>query len=146
MKEEEKKKRWRPSLAAYRELEETIHQQCEELRGWSQQYHALMKRHSAVMADLEKKRVVARSDYDELQKRLELNEKKVSLIEEADIVSADLIKELREKNESLEQSKKQQLAEIKRLSNALDDKRNECEYLKSRGLWARIMNYLPVKE
>jgi len=40
---EEKKKRWRPSLTAYRELEETIHRQCVELDAWREKYHELLK-------------------------------------------------------------------------------------------------------
>ena len=140
-------------MTAYRELEETVHQQCEELRGWSEQYHTLMKKHLRLREDLEKKRVVARSDYEDLQKSVELAEKKVSMIEEADrLVSAELA-DLRAKNEQLEKSnrmvedgQKQRMAEINRLSNALNDARCEIDYLKNRGLWARIMNHLPVKE
>ena len=40
---EEKKKRWRPSLTAYRELEETIHRQCVELDAWREKYRELAK-------------------------------------------------------------------------------------------------------
>jgi len=38
---EEKKKRWRPSLTAYREQEETIHRQCVELDAWREKYRKL---------------------------------------------------------------------------------------------------------
>ena len=38
---EEKKKRWRPSLTAYREQEETIHRQCVELDAWRDKYRKL---------------------------------------------------------------------------------------------------------
>ena len=38
---EEKKKRWRPSLTAYREQEETIHRQCVELDEWREKYREL---------------------------------------------------------------------------------------------------------
>ena len=40
--EEKKKKRWRPSLAAYRELEEVIHRQVMELDGWREKYRKLL--------------------------------------------------------------------------------------------------------
>lgn len=40
---EEKKKRWRPSLTAYREQEETIHRQCVELDAWREKYRELAK-------------------------------------------------------------------------------------------------------
>lgn len=40
---EEKKKRWRPSLTAYREMEETVHRQCVELDAWRDKYRELEK-------------------------------------------------------------------------------------------------------
>ena len=45
---EEKKKRWRPSLTAYRELEETIHRQCVELDAWRDKYRKLAESHDHV--------------------------------------------------------------------------------------------------
>lgn len=37
----EEKKRWRPSLGEYRELEEVIHRQCVELDAWRDKYREL---------------------------------------------------------------------------------------------------------
>lgn len=41
---EEKKKRWRPSLTAYREMEEVVHRQCQELDAWRDKYRQLESR------------------------------------------------------------------------------------------------------
>lgn len=40
----EEKKRWRPSLGEYRELEEVIHRQCDELNAWRDKYRELDKK------------------------------------------------------------------------------------------------------
>ena len=37
----EENKRWRPSLTAYKEAEETVHRQCVELDAWREKYRTL---------------------------------------------------------------------------------------------------------
>ena len=37
----EEKKRWRPSLTAYKEAEDTVHRQCVELDAWREKYRTL---------------------------------------------------------------------------------------------------------
>lgn len=41
MKEKENKRR--PTVTQVKEMEETIHRQCEELRAWRSKYHLLIK-------------------------------------------------------------------------------------------------------
>ena len=57
----EKKKRWRPSLTAYRELEETVHRQCVELDAWRDKYRSL--------ADGKAVGGVSQAAYEELQRK-----------------------------------------------------------------------------
>lgn len=62
---EEKKKRWRPSLKAYRELEETIHRQCVELDAWREKYHKLLES-KGIPDDL-----VSKAEYEKIEEVLQ---------------------------------------------------------------------------
>ena len=148
MKEEEKKKRWRPSLTAYRELEDTDHQQCIEIRGWRETYHDLRKDHDRLQREFKDGKVVAESDFSKVVDEYNLLQKKMSLIDDADRLVKKELDGLKARNSQLERSnrmadecQKRQTAEVERLKKALDDANAECDYLRNRGLWARIMNY-----
>lgn len=146
--EEEKKKRWRPSLTAYREQEDVISRQCRELNEWRDKYRALDKQAKMLSSQMAAGEMVAKSEYDDVADRLCIAEDKLSLLDEADRVVSSELADLRAKNELLEKSnsmmedgQKQQVAEISRLSEALKEANSECDYLRNRGFWARVFNY-----
>lgn len=72
---EEKKKRWRPSLTAYREQEETIHRQCVELDAWREKYHKLLES-KGIPDDL-----VSKEEYGEIMEILKKEEELRKLTE-----------------------------------------------------------------
>lgn len=119
--EEGKKKRWRPSLAEYRELERRIDEQIEGT--------------SRIVADCDGWRAKYRDLIDEISKG---NDKKVL---------RDHIEALECENKTLRHSNKLMEAELEniRLSDneytrENRELRDEVFYLRNRGLWARILN------
>ena len=119
---EEKKKRWRPSLTAYRELERRLEEQIEgtslivqECDGWRRKYRELA----------DSNRVLARCAGD----------------------PARIVGELREKNETLEKSNAFLDGEISRLRERcrwLEEEKERLSHdlsaLRERGFWARLLN------
>lgn len=118
---EEKKKRWRPSLTAYRELEKKLESQIEgtsrivqDCDGWREKYRELIKEISNG------------------------NDKKVL---------RDHIKALECENRTLRHSNELMETELKRNSQvlewntrAMNELRGVLHNLKSRGFWARVFN------
>lgn len=119
--EEGKKKRWRPSLAQYRELERRIDEQIDGT--------------SLIVADCHGWRAKYRNLIDEISKG---NDKKVL---------RDHIEALECENETLRHSNKLMETELKRVNGLLDWSKKvsnelleELIFLKNRGFWARLFN------
>ena len=119
--EEGKKKRWRPSLAQYRELERRIDEQIEGT--------------SLVVADCHGWRAKYRNLIDEISKG---NDKKVL---------RDHIEALECENKTLKRSNEMMEGEIKKMFKEIGELQNKCvtiEYnyklYKNRGFWARLFN------
>jgi hypothetical protein len=113
MEKEEKQKRWRPSLRLYREQQEVIERQCEELRAWRAKYHELMK----VKTDGNAK--VLRSHIESLEQENIILRRSNGLMEE----------ELKRLRQAFEEERKNS----NKLSRAI-------AMLKTRGFWARLFN------
>ena len=148
---EEKKKRWRPSLTAYREMEETVHRQCVELDAWREKYRALDREMKALRKDFDSDDTVPKSDYKTLMKNYKTLEKKSLdyLVKYNDLQSSyDFMKS---EVSTLEQSNKSMESELRRKSdreskelNRWKEKAIEAETevmrLLGRGFWARLFN------
>lgn len=159
MEQTEKKKRWRPSLGAYRALES----ECSELREKVASLRKEIDRKNADVKTLTKRVEAAHKGelVDRLQK--EIDELKKDLQEQMDgferlLENCDLWKE---KNHELERmhfddsTKIEQLTksedflsgEVDRLRAELEnehsenvDLQREVEYLRNRGFWGRLFN------
>lgn len=124
---EETKKRWRPTLTAYREQEEVIHRQCVELDAWREKYRELVKcKEAGAYQELNGKYREQLTFSEHLGKRLD---------------------ELKSENASLSQSNKLMEMELRKVQSELDFEREvsrvkaaECENLRNRGFWARVFN------
>lgn len=114
--EEKKKKRWRPSLAAYRELEEVIHRQVMELDGWREKYRKLLGQKAGRQG-----KVFSEEEYNDLLSKKNTAELSNGYMEQQLESVRDANETLRELNESL---------------------CVEVDYLKNRGFWARVFNRL----
>lgn len=112
---EEKKKRWRPSLTAYRELEKKLESQIEGTSQLVKDCDAWLEKY----CKLEKKLQEATDDFNDLN-----GDKKI--LEHSNKLMEDELKRVREANESL--GKK-----CAELSNKLSE-------LLSRGWFARLLN------
>ena len=125
-KEEGRKKRWRPSLTAYREQEETIHLQCLELDAWREKYHALKASYDHVDGERRKlSEVVSRQ-----KKQMEANE--VVTVGEY----SGLLAEVRRLEEDLSVEK----ARSELLDSIVSQKEERIAELESRGFWSRVFN------
>lgn len=140
---EEKKKRWRPSLKAYRELEEVIHRQCVELDAWREKFHGQRKAFNELMTEHED--ILARLR-EQLEIGFGLSQDAKSMMKEVDEISK-CMRSLREKNVTLEQSNALLEDELRRLrsgdSRYEDEIRRltlENERLVNRGFWGRVFN------
>lgn len=98
---EEGKKRYRPSLGAYRALENEV---------------------------------------SELREQLRLSERSEKLVSEElrEVIGKN--RTLEQSQRGMEQARKDMLAEIARLSNALEHSQADVLRLRSRGFWARVFN------
>jgi predicted nucleic acid-binding Zn-ribbon protein len=121
---EEKKKRWRPSLTAYRELEETIHRQCVELDAWREKCRKLVEAKSNVSD-----KTVSQWAYDELKKKYD----------ELD-VALTTQKHALDDAENEKKALAEKLGELCELQKDYDAVCAENLSLKSRGFWARVFN------
>jgi predicted nuclease with TOPRIM domain len=113
MEKEEKKKRWRPSMAVYREQQDVIERQCEELRGWRKKYHELLKSKGG-------------TETKALRSHIEGLEQENST--------------LRRSNTLMEEEMKRLRADVHGLSGRNASLVNELKALKSRGFWKRLFN------
>lgn len=117
---EEKKKRFRPSLTAYRELESKLADQIDgtsrlvkDCDLWREKYRQLVKEHKKLQASIE----------------------------------AEAVRELKDKNTTLEQSNTLLSAEtdtlrskMSQLSELADKASKEVKRLNERSFWARVFN------
>ena len=117
----EGKKRWRPSLAQYRELEAKLEEQIEgtshivaDCHGWRRKYRELIK---------------------EISKG---NDKKV-LRDHIDALECEN-KTLRHSNELMETELKRNSQVLEWNTKVMNDLRGVLHNLKSRGFWARVFN------
>ena len=113
MEKEEKKKRWRPSLAVYREQQDVIERQCEELRGWRKKYHELLKSKGG-------------TETKALRDHIEGLEQENST--------------LRRSNTLMEEEMKRLKSDFYDLTARNASLGNEVKALKSRGFWKRLFN------
>lgn len=113
MEKEEKKKRWRPSMAVYREQQDVIERQCEELRGWRKKYHELLKSKGGTETK------ALRSHIEGLEQENQLLRRSNSLMENE-------LKNIRRDLEEESKCHNRLLREISRL--------------KTRGFWKRLFN------
>lgn len=118
---EEKKKRWRPSLTQYRELEAKLEEQIEgtsrivaDCRGWRAKYRELIK---------------------EISKG---NDKKV-LRDHIEALECEN-KTLRHSNELMETELKRNSQVLEWNTRAMNELRGVLHNLKSRGFWSRVFN------
>ena len=137
--EQEKKKRWRPSMTLYRALVKENDDLKEKLR-----LQRLLEMH------LENELVSADFHADDLAKALSECDSQLDvtsmLVKDCD-GWREKYRNLLDKNNLLERSnahmesaQKDMRAEIARLSNALEQSRAEVLVLKNRGFWARVFN------
>lgn len=118
---EEKKKRWRPSLAQYRELEAKLEEQIEgtsrivaDCHGWRAKYRELIK---------------------EISKG---NDKKV-LRDHIEALECEN-RTLRHSNELMETELKRNSQVLEWNTRAMNELRGVLHNLKSRGFWSRVFN------
>lgn len=151
---EEKKKRWRPSLTAYRELEGKLADQIEgtsrlvkDCDLWREKYRTLFKEYGKLKKQFQAGGVVTEADYNSLHvsyknlvekydeevsenRRLnDENRKLHSKIYDLDLshtMMADELNKLR--------------AEIAELSESEASAKKELEYLRNRSFWNRLFN------
>ena len=137
-------------MRQYRELEDVVERQCEELRGWKEQYHKLEEKVSEPERQLGLKDIA-----------LDAQRKKIKELEsELKKVSEQLEGEKKEKDEALRLLKaegfnrgeadkqvNQFAGEVQKLKASLIGKdrqivalRNRVDFYESRGLLDRIMN------
>ena len=110
---EEKKKRWRPSMKLYREQQEVIERQCEELRAWREKYNALVKEKAS-------------GDAKTLRGHIESLEQENQL--------------LRRSNSLMENELKNVRGDIDALRRLNNEQAYDIACLKNRGFWARLLN------
>ena len=148
---EEKKKRFRPSLTAYREAEETVHRQCVELDAWREKYRQLDRQMKKFKKEMDAGKVVTRSEYDILLGEKRSLESRIALLEAIPDTQASELERLRSEVSTLEQSNKSMEGELKRKNNRWQadakmwkEKAIECEtelmHLRDRGFWQRLFN------
>ena len=141
---EEKKKRFRPTLTAYREQEETIHRQCVELDAWREKYRELDKEAHRLRKCIDGMGVVPQDEHKALKAEC------MRLSREVSDKDAEL-ERLMGKVTTLEMSNSSMSAELeRRLGGESAAVRrwkekaiaNETEVLRlqSRGFFARLFN------
>ena len=118
---EEKKKRWRPSLTQYRELQTKLDEQIEGT--------------SLIVADCHGWRAKYRSIIEEISKG---NDKKV-LRDHIEALECEN-RTLRHSNELMETELRRNNEVINMCDNANRDLRGILHNIKSRGFWARVFN------
>lgn len=129
MDENEKKKRWRPSLTAYRELERKLAEQIEgtsklvaDCDHWRELYRGLLKDQKKMRKELDAHEVVSVSEYNALVKKYD------DVVEESVSMSAELT-QLRSDNAELVAKLSAQSndsnAEISTLSGRINDLEHE---------------------
>lgn len=104
-------------LEEKKQLEETIHMQCQELRGWKEQYDELSKKCEST----EKPAVM--HDMEEACKKLEA---KCATLEESNRLMEEELSRVKHANE-----------ELGRVNTRINE---ELTHLKSRGFWERLFN------
>lgn len=152
MEQTEKKKRWRPSLGAYRAQENEISELREKvasLRIDIDKRNAEIKTLKRNLFDAAKGDLVGRliKENETLRKSLDEQIEGTSrLVGECDDWR-EKYRELKDKNTQIEKSNDYMEKELMRIrseekdGNAeLDELRREVEYLRNRGFWARIIN------
>ena len=130
---EEKKKRWRPSLTAYREMEETVHRQCVELDAWREKYHALSE--SYERADSE---CVKLSDILRRQKK-QMEACEVVTVGEYNTLMAEL-KRSETVTKRLEDESSVLKAKTELFDSIISEKERRIAELEGRGFWKRLFN------
>ena len=130
---EEKKKRWRPSLTAYREMEETVHRQCVELDAWRVKYHALSE--SYERADSE---CVKLSDILRRQKK-QMEACEVVTVGEYNTLMAEL-KRSETVTKRLEDESSVLKAKTELFDSIISEKERRIAELEGRGFWKRLFN------
>ena len=118
---EEKKKRWRPSLTQYRELQTKLDEQIEGT--------------SLIVADCHGWRAKYRSIIEEISKG---NDKKV-LRDHIEALECEN-KALRHSNEMMETELDKMRASDNEFARENRELRDEVFYLRNRGFWARVFN------
>lgn len=161
MDENEKKKRWRPSLTAYRELERKLAEQIEgtsklvaDCDHWRELYRGLLKDQKKMRKELDAHEVVSVSEYNALVKKYDdVVEESVSMSAEltqlrsdnADLVAKlsaqsgrinDLEHELTQKEVAIRMSE----GRLEQMNRLVSDCKNEVEALRNRGFWSRVFN------
>jgi len=118
---EEKKKRWRPSLAQYREMERKLEEQIEgtsrivaECDGWREKYRKMVKEVSKNCVD------------KVLKDRIDTLERENDTLSRSNEFMASELNSIREQDSSVAQENQ--------------ELRDELAYLKRRGFWARMFN------
>ena len=111
---EEKKKRVRPTIAQVSEMEETISNQLKELKGWKEEYHALLKS------------IKGGKEIKTLRDHISALESENSTLKRSNALMEEELRKVQEAN-----------VQLGRSNGRL---RIDLERLKERGFWARVFN------
>lgn len=130
---EEKKKRWRPSLTAYREMEETVHRQCMELDAWREKYHTLKKLYDHLDEECSKLSKVVK------RQKKQMEDNSVVTVDEYNGLMAEM-----KRSETVVKRLEDELAVEKEKKDILEyvisEKEVRIAELESRGFWRRLFN------
>ena len=141
---EEKKKRFRPTLAEYREMEDVIHRQCVELDAWREKYDELDKQLKCLRREMEAGHVITLSDYNAMAGRNDILEKRLELLDEVCKEKDGEIATLQQSNRSMESELRRNInrheGEMKRWKEKALEAETELMRLKARGFFSRLFN------
>lgn len=159
MEQTEKKKRWRPSLTAYRALESEcseLREKVSALRKEIDRKNADVKRLRRDLAaaskgelvgtlldenkDLRKELTEQKEGFERLQKSCDMWKDKNHELEKLHACDADKIETLTKSEDFLSGEVDRLREELGKENRECEDLQREVEYLRNRGFWGRLFN------